>query len=228
MRPNSASVASLLAIALFLPPRAGLAQTQVGVTELARAKTLLDLSRAGFSAEQFALLSRKLAAAESAYAELTTVARASQAAMAVTEGGAAASAGAQATATGGRALLGGAADLLPFLLFVWPATAHAPGIKQETPEVRAARSKVEESLKDLAQAARQVEAEREAAVARAPKPTLERCLQACEGGPEAREAFCRTLPTKTAIQKKHSNLYWGAISQSLQYCKNTCYTILGQ
>lgn len=35
--------------------------------------TTLDTSRAELSAEQFSLLSRRLAAAESAYAELTTV-----------------------------------------------------------------------------------------------------------------------------------------------------------
>lgn len=153
--------ARLVACALGVMPLGGLAQPQIGAMDLARARALLELSRAELTVEQFALLSRRLAAAETAYAELTTIARASQAVAAVTESGAAASA--RATATGGRALLGGVADLLPLLLFIWPATAHAPGMKQETAEVRAARSKVEESLKELAVAARQVESERTAA-----------------------------------------------------------------
>jgi hypothetical protein len=86
----------------------------------------------------------------------------------VAEGGAVASA--EATTTGGRALLGGVAELLPFLLMVWPATAHAPGVKRETPEMHAARSKVEESLKELSEAARQVESERASAEERAAGP----------------------------------------------------------
>ena len=68
-----------------------------------------------------------------------------------------------------HALLGGVAELLPLLL-LWPATAHAPGVQQETPEMRAARSKVEQKLKELADAARQVESERKAAGARTPRP----------------------------------------------------------
>jgi hypothetical protein len=225
MTVNAATLASLLAVAFCVAPRDGKAQTQIGAAELTRARSLLQLSRAEFSAEQFALLSGRLAAAESAYAELTTVARAGQAAAAVTQGGAAA--GAEATAATGRSLLGGAAELLPLLLLVWPATAHAPGVKQEAPEVRAVRSKVEESLKALADAARQVESERKAAAAGTPKPTLERCLQACEDGGEARKAFCRSLPDKTPAQRRDRNLCWESILQSIQYCKNTCYAILG-
>ncbi len=226
MRINAAPLVSLLAVAFCMAPRDGMAQTPIGAAELTRARSLLELSRAEFSAEQFALLSRRLAAAESAYAELTTVARASQAAAAITEGSAAA--GAEATATAGRSLLGGAAEILPFLLLVWPATAHAPGVKQEAPEVRAVRSKVEESFKALAEAARQVESERTAAGTRTPRPTLEGCLQSCEGDSEARAAFCRTLPDKTPKQRADRERCWGAIPQSRQYCRNTCYAILGQ
>jgi len=162
MRINSAAAAALVTCGLGLAPLGALAQPQVGATELARARMLLETSTAELSAEQFALLSRRLAAVEVAYMELTNVARASQAVATVAEGSTAA-ASAQATATGGRALLSGAAELLPLLILLWPATAHAPGVKQETPEVRAARSKVEESLQKLAQAARQVESERAAA-----------------------------------------------------------------
>lgn len=180
MKINFAA-APLLVFALGLAPRDAVAQTQIGVTELARARTLLEISRAQLTAEQFALLSRKLAAAESAYAELITVARAGQAVAAATEGGATA-ASAKAIATGGRAVLGGVAELLPLLVLVWPATAHAPGVQQDSPDVQAAKSKVEEHLKELAQAARQVEAEREAAVSRIPRPTLDGRLDAAGKG----------------------------------------------
>lgn len=165
MRIDSAAAAALLTCSLSLAPLGALAQPQVGATELARARTLLETSSAKLSAEQFALLSRRLAAAESAYVELTTVVRASQAVAGAAEGSAAA-ASAQATATGGRMLLIEAAELLPLLILFWPATAHAPGVKQETPEVHAAKSKVEKSLEELARAARQVESERAAAGAR--------------------------------------------------------------
>lgn len=183
MRINLVVTTSLLACALIWAPSGVLAQPQVGATELARVRALLDTSRADFSAEQFSLLSSRLVAAESAYAELTTVARAGQGAAAITSGGASASA--EAVATRGRTLLGGAAELLPLLLLIWPATAHAPGVTQDTPEVRAARRTVEEKLKELNQAARQVETERAAAAARRPSPSLEKCLQACDGDREA-------------------------------------------
>lgn len=185
---NFAAAPTLLVCLFCLVPGDGAAQPQVGLAELARARTLLELARAELSAEQFALLSRRLAAAESAYAELTTVARASQTVAAVTEGGAAASA--RATATGGRALLGSALEILPLLLLVWPATAHAPEVKQETPEVRAARSTVEESLKALAQAARQVDEQRAAAMARPPPKDSEDCRKFAEGGTGGRERRC--------------------------------------
>jgi hypothetical protein len=146
---------------------------------LARARTLLELSRAELTGEQFALLSRRLAAAEGAYVEFTTAARMGRAAAAATEAGAAASA--NATSTGGRALLGGAAELLPLLLLVWPATAHAPGLRQETPELLAARRKVEANLKELAEAARQVESERAAAATR----TTKQPSASAQGRPEA-------------------------------------------
>jgi hypothetical protein len=65
MRFYSAAV-SLLVWGFGMVPLGALAQPQVGATELARAKTLLESSRAEFTAEQFVLLSRKLAATESA------------------------------------------------------------------------------------------------------------------------------------------------------------------
>jgi hypothetical protein len=226
MKINSAAAVMWLALAMCLASADARAQPEVVATELTRAKVLLDLSRAELTAEQFALLSRRLAAARTAYVELATVARATQAAAAVAEGGTAA-ASAKATATGGRASLGSAAQLLPLLLMVWPSTAHAPGVKQETPEVQAARAKLDEKLKELAEAARQVESERQAAAARVPKPTLERCLQACEGGPEAREAFCRALPDQTPQQREKRRLCWAAVQESVEFCKNTCRAILG-
>src|ERR1043165_329321 len=114
---NAAAV-SALAVGVVLVSAEAAAQPQIGPAELAGAKTVLDAYRAQLTAEQFALLSRKLAAAESAYAELTTVARAGRVAVAASEGSAA--------ATGARAFLGGVAELLPFLMLVWPSTAPAP------------------------------------------------------------------------------------------------------
>lgn len=164
MQIHSVTTAPLLALVLCMAPHTALAQPQVGPAELARARTLLELSRAELTVEQFTLLSGRLAEAERAYAALTSVARASgQAAVALAEGGSAV--GAEATATGGRALLSGVGELLPLLLLLWPATAHAPGVQQETPDVRAARSKVEQRLKELAEAARQVESERKTTAA---------------------------------------------------------------
>src|SRR4051812_38278624 len=134
----------MTATLLSILPWIGLAQPQMGATELARAKSLLELSRAELSAEQLALLSSRLAQTEQAYVELTTVIEAT--------GGVAATAGSSAAAaTGGRALLGGLAELLPVLMLAWPATAEAPGMKEEKPQVRAARVKFEESVKALAE-----------------------------------------------------------------------------
>jgi hypothetical protein len=153
----------LFAIALCLAPHPSSAQPQLGPTELGRAKTLVDLYKAQLSAEQYSLLSTRLAQTEQAYLELTA---ATGEATAAAETGAAA----EVAATGGRAILSGISEVLPLLLFVMPSTAHAPGMKEEKAEVRAARAKVEESLKELARAARQVEAERNAAALRRPRP----------------------------------------------------------
>ena len=155
------SALSFLALVWCVVPDAGLAQPQPGMSELARAKSMLDLYRAQLSAEQYALLSSRLAQTEQAYVELTALTEAGgEAAVVAAESGAVA----EAATTGGRALLGGVAEMLPVLLFVWPSTAHAPGMK-EKPEVRAARLKLEQRVKDLTQAVRQVEAERGAASA---------------------------------------------------------------
>jgi len=189
MRIHFTAALWLLICALCcLGDRVEAAAPQVGVTELARARTLLELSRAELSSEQFALLSRRLAAAESAYAELAAATRASQTAATIAEGGAVASA--RTAATGGRALLGGAAELLPLLLLLWPATAHAPGVKQGTPEVRAATSRMEESLKALADAARQVEGQRAAALAKQPPKDSDDCKKFAEGGTGGKERHC--------------------------------------
>lgn len=120
---------------------------------MSRARSLLDLHKGELSAEQYALLSTRLAETQQAYAELVAVS--GEAVVA-----------AEAATTGGGAILGGMAEVLPLLLFVWPSTAHAPGMKDERPQVRAARGKVEKSVKELAQAEREVEAE----VAKRPKP----------------------------------------------------------
>lgn len=151
------SRATYAAIALFLAPCASLAQQQLGPAELARAKSLLDAYKAELTGEEYALLSGKLTETQQAYAELVAVSG-----EAIAETGA----GAGAAAAGGRALLGGVAEVLPLLIFVWPATAHAPGMKDERPQVRAARGKLEKSVKELAEAGRKVEAE----VAKRPKP----------------------------------------------------------
>lgn len=153
----------LVACALVVLPRAGFAQTQQVPPELARARLLLERSRAELSSQQYALLSSRLAETEAAYAELVAAAQA--AGEVVAANGAAST----AVATGGRALLGGLAELLPALMIVWPATANAPGNKPEKPAVRAARSKLDESTKALAAAAQQVEAEQKAATSGAGK-----------------------------------------------------------
>jgi len=151
------SALSFLALVFCVVPDAGLAQPHLGMSELARAKSMLDLYRAQLSAEQYALLSSRLAQTELAYVELTTLTGAGgKAAVVATESGAVV----RAVSTGGRALLGGVAEVLPLLLFVWPSTAYAP---EEKPEVRAARLKLKQSVEDLAQAVRQVEEERAAA-----------------------------------------------------------------
>src|SRR5512146_2448173 len=130
------SALSLLALVWCVVPDAGLAQPHLGMSELARAKSMLDLYRAQLSAEQYAQLSSRLAQTEQAYVELTTLTQAGgEAAVVATESGAVA----RAVSTGGRALIGGVAEVLPLLLFVWPSTAYAPTLKDEKPEVRAAR-----------------------------------------------------------------------------------------
>jgi hypothetical protein len=150
--------ATYAALALLLAPWEGWAQQQLGSAELARAKFLLDLHKAELSAEQYALLSTRLAQTQQAYAELLAASGETMAAGAAAEA---------AAATGGRAILGSVAEVLPLLLFFWPATAHAPGMKDEKPQVRAARGKLEKRLKELAEAKQQVEAE----VAKRPKAT---------------------------------------------------------
>lgn len=144
---------SLLAVLACALPSVGFGQTPLGVNELAKAKSMLDLYRAQLSAEQYALLSSKLAQTEQAYVELT----------ALTEVGAQTAAAEAAAATGGRALLGSVSEVLPLLLFVWPATAHAPGMKEEKPAVRAAKEKLAKSLEELNAATRRVIDEQAAA-----------------------------------------------------------------
>src|SRR4051812_44858928 len=179
----------LLFAVLALVPWAVVAQPQLGPAELARAKTLLDLSRAELSAEQYALLSGKVAEAETAYVDLTAAAEGAEAAAAVTEGAAA------AASTGSRVVLGGAAEVLGLLLMALPSTAHAPTYKEkvEPPKVHAARVKLEEKLKELTQAAQKVDAERRAAAQ--PKKKKD-CMCIC-GDPKAgltkRKALKRML-----------------------------------
>jgi hypothetical protein len=160
------SALSFLALVWCVVPDAGLAQPHLGMSELARAKSMLDLYRTQLSAEQYALLSSRLAQTEQAYVELTTLTEAGgEAAAVAAESGVAA----EAATTGVRTLLGSAAEVLPLLLFVWPSTAQAPTLKEEKPEVRAARLKLEQRVEELTQAVRQVEEERGAASA--PKST---------------------------------------------------------
>jgi len=66
MKINPAVVASSLICAFWLAPLATRAQPQAGAAQLARVKTLLELSRAEFTAEELALLSGRLAEAETA------------------------------------------------------------------------------------------------------------------------------------------------------------------
>jgi len=200
-----------VAIALWVMAGAVFAQPQLGPTELARAKSLLDLYKAELSAEQYGLLSSKLAQTQQAYVELTVATGETAAAAAET------ATVVEAVAAGGRAVLGGIADVLPLLIFVYPSTAHAPGMKEEKPQVRAAKAKLEQNVKELAEATRKVEAEREAAVARTPKPTLQRCLDSCSGTPEVREAFCRTLPV--SVRKRCWEV---AQEKNPEICRNMC------
>ncbi|HYV48847.1 MAG TPA: hypothetical protein VFA20_28505 [Myxococcaceae bacterium] len=146
-----------MALACFAMPGTGVAQQQLGPAELVRARSLLELYRTELSAAQYSLLSGKLIETRQAYAEL----------LALTEAGGEASVVAGATAAGGEAMLGSVVEVLPLLIFFWPATAHAPGMKEEKPAVRAARTKLETRVKDLEQAVQQVEAEVKAAP---PKP----------------------------------------------------------
>jgi len=111
---------------------------------------LLERSRTELSAQQYALLSGRLAETEAAYAELVAAAQAA--------GEVVAESGAVSTV-----VATGLAELLPALMIVWPSTAHAPGNKPEKPAVRAARSKLEKSTRALTEAAQQVEAEHKVA-----------------------------------------------------------------
>jgi len=156
--PKSLRVAPvLIALAGVAVPVTGVAQQQLGPAELARAKSLLESYRTELSGAQYSLLSGKLTETQQAYAEL----------LALTEAGGEASVAAGATVAGGEAVLGGVAEVLPLLIFFWPATAHAPGMKEEKPAVRAARTKLETRAKELEQAVHRVEAEVKAAP---PKP----------------------------------------------------------
>jgi len=128
--------------------QAAIAQQSVDRGQLAHVRALLRSSRPELTQEQFALLSGKLTRTEQAYAEL----------LALTEAGA----GTTTVAETAGAILGGAAELLPLLIAFWPATAHAPGNKEEKPQVRAAREKLDEKLKELSQAAREVDEARKA------------------------------------------------------------------
>jgi len=236
-----AIVLMLLVSLAVLAPGTARAQTQVGPAELARAKSLWELSRAELSAEQWLSLGRKLADAESAYAELTTVAEASSE-TALVEAEYGALTGTEAAISSSRVVAGlsSAAELLPLLVLFWPATAHAPGMKHEPPAVQAARLKFEASLKDLSGAARQVQSQRAATpspstpstTAATPshgeQTTLERCLHACEGEREQREEFCRSLPNATPADKKKRKICWDAIHESVQFCKNTCFGLFGE
>ncbi|HYV44405.1 MAG TPA: EndoU domain-containing protein [Myxococcaceae bacterium] len=143
-----------MTIALWFVAGVAVAQPQIGPSELARAKAMLDLHKAQLSAEQYALLSSQLAQTQQAYVELTALTEATAVA---TES----AAGAEVAAAGGRTVLGGIVEVLPLLLFVYPATAEAPGMKQEKPQVQAAQAKLEVSVKELNEAVRKVEKERQ-------------------------------------------------------------------
>ncbi|HYV49404.1 MAG TPA: hypothetical protein VFA20_31310 [Myxococcaceae bacterium] len=205
---------------LMIAPCVAVAQPQLGPTELSRAKSLLDLYKAELSAEQYASLSSKLAQTEQAYVELTAVTGETAAAAAET------AAATEVVATGGRAVLSGIADVLPLLLFVYPATAHAPGMKEEKPQVRAAKAKLEQSVKELAEATKKVDGELQAAKTKRPKSMLENCMSFSVRGPEAREAFCQMLPPRMDDRLKHE--CWKAVRESAQYWENTCRAILGR
>lgn len=134
-----------LSLMLALVPCASFAQQRLGPAELARARSELELHKAELSGEQYALLSTKLAQTQEAYEVFVAV------------GGETMAVAAEA---GGSAVLSTvAADVLPFLAFVWPSTANAPGMKDEKPQVRAARGKLEQRVKELAQATQRVQAE---------------------------------------------------------------------
>lgn len=149
------------------------AQARIGKAELAHARELLDRSRKDLSPEQWALLSARLAEAEVAFAELTTA------------GGGTAAVVAEGSATALAAL-----EVLPLLVFFWPATAHAPGMKESAAR-RAARTRFENSLRDLAQAAHQIEGQRTPAMeAKLPLDDKEDCQQFAEGHTGGPERHC--------------------------------------
>jgi hypothetical protein len=199
LRPSMRVRASVVALFIALAPSAAVAQQRLGAAELTRVKSLLEVHRAELSAEQYALLSTRLAQTQQAYAELVVLTEAGGEAAAV-------GAAAEATAATGRAVLGGIAEVLPLLVFFWPATAHAPGMKEERPAVRAARTKLESSVKELAHAAQQVEAEKKTA---SPKP---------EKAPDSKKnCYCICGDPKDPITKRK------AIGHMLEFqCRANC------
>lgn len=157
---------TLLVLSCLAGP--ALAQAPIGKAELALAREKLERSKKDFSKEQWALLSGKLAEAEAALAELTAA------------GGETAVVAAEGTATVWAAL-----ETLPMLLMLWPATAHAPGMK-ESPAKRAARTKYEDKLRELAQTAQLIESQQ----AKMPPDDDEECQKYQEGGTGGPQLFC--------------------------------------
>jgi len=155
----------LLAFVACALPDTGFAQSPLGVNELAKAKSMLDLYRAQLSAEQYELLSARLAQTEQAYVELTTLTGAGAEAAATASEVSAVT----AARAGGQALLGSVAEALPVLIFFWPSTAHAPGMKEEKQEVHAAKAKLAKSVEELNAATRRV-IDEQAAAAKVKKP----------------------------------------------------------
>lgn len=162
--------ATLLLLCLAGPT---LAQAPIGKAELALAREKLERSKKDFSKEQWLLLSGKLAEAEAALAELT-----------------AAGGETVVVAAEGTAAVWAALETLPLFLMFLPATAHAPGLK-ESPAQRAARTKYEDKLRELAQAAQLIDAQRAPAVeARMPPDDKEKCQQYREGHTGGLDRLC--------------------------------------
>ncbi|HYV45628.1 MAG TPA: hypothetical protein VFA20_12250 [Myxococcaceae bacterium] len=154
--------AALVVVALSL------AQAPIGKAELALAREKLERSKKDFSKEQWLLLNGKLSEAEAALAELAAV------------GGESA-----VVAAGGTATVWAALETLPLFLLLLPATAHAPGLK-ESPARNAARTKYEDKLRELAQAAQLIESQQ----AKMPPDDDEDCSPIGEGGGKS-ERFCK-------------------------------------